>query len=81
MERVAGAQNDSHQTEQLELVAALAAADHQDTDGDDGYQIYRIKNSFYDCLLEMCVPISCIGVSFRKENAQEELERLKSLIG
>ena len=26
-------------------------------------------------------PISCIGVSFRKENAQEKLERLKILIG
>ena len=50
MERVAGTQNDSHQTKQLELMAALAAADHQDTDGDDGYQIHRIKNSFYDCL-------------------------------
>ena len=35
----------------------------------------------YDRLLEMCVPISCIGVSLRKENAQEKLERLKSLIG
>ena len=35
----------------------------------------------YDRLLEMCVPISCIGVSFRKETAQEKMERLKSLIG
>ena len=35
----------------------------------------------YDRLLEMCVPISCIGISFRKENAQEKLERLKILIG
>ena len=35
----------------------------------------------YDRLLEMCVPVSCIGVSLRKENAQEKLERLKSLIG
>lgn len=35
----------------------------------------------YDRLLEMCVPVSCIGVSFRKENAQEKLERLKILIG
>ena len=35
----------------------------------------------YDRLLEMCVPISCIGVSFRKESAQEKMERLKSLIG
>ena len=35
----------------------------------------------YDRLLEMCVPISCIGVSLRKENAQEKLERLKELIG
>ena len=35
----------------------------------------------YDRLLEMCVPISCIGVSFRKEIAQEKLERLKELIG
>ena len=26
-------------------------------------------------------PISCIGVSFRKENAQEKLERMKLLIG
>ena len=35
----------------------------------------------YDRLLEMCVPISCIGVNFRKETAQEKLERLKSLVG
>ena len=35
----------------------------------------------YDRLLEMCVPISCIGVSFRRETAQEKLERLKTLIG
>ena len=35
----------------------------------------------FDRLLEMCVPISCIGVSLRKENAQEKLERLKLLIG
>ena len=35
----------------------------------------------YDRLLEMCVPISCIGVNLRKENAQEKLERMKLLIG
>ena len=35
----------------------------------------------YDRLLAMCVPISCIGISFRKETAQEKLERLKSLVG
>ena len=35
----------------------------------------------YDRLLEMCVPISCIGISFRKETAQEKLERMKLLIG
>ena len=35
----------------------------------------------YDRLLEMCIPISCIGISFRKETAQEKMERLKSLIG
>ena len=35
----------------------------------------------YDRLLEMCVPISCIGMSFRKENAQEKPERMKLLIG
>ena len=35
----------------------------------------------YDRLLEMCVPVSCIGVSFRKETAQEKMERLKILIG
>ena len=35
----------------------------------------------YDRLLEMCIPVSCIGVSFRKENAQEKLERMKLLIG
>lgn len=34
----------------------------------------------YDRLLEMCVPIFCIGVSFRRETAQEKLERLKALI-
>ncbi len=27
----------------------------------------------YDRLLEMCVPISCIRYSFRKETAQEKL--------
>ena len=35
----------------------------------------------YDRLLEMCVPVSCIGMSFRQETAQEKMERLKSLIG
>ena len=35
----------------------------------------------YDRLLEMCVPVSCIGGSFRKENAQEKLKRMKLLIG
>ena len=35
----------------------------------------------FDRLLEMCVPVSCIGVSLRKENAQKKLERLKILIG
>ena len=35
----------------------------------------------YDRLLEMCVPVSCIGVSLRKENAQKKLEYMKSLIG
>ena len=35
----------------------------------------------YDRLLEMCIPVSCIGVSFRKETAQEKLERMKLLIG
>ena len=35
----------------------------------------------YDRLLEMCIPVSCIGVSFRKENAQEKLKRMKLLIG
>ena len=32
----------------------------------------------YDRLLEMCVPISCIGI--RQGNSAEKLERLKSLI-
>ena len=35
----------------------------------------------YDRILEMCVPISCIGASLRKENAQKKLESMKSLIG
>ena len=35
----------------------------------------------YDRLLEMCVPISCIGGSFCKETVQEKLEPLKELIG
>ena len=34
----------------------------------------------YDRLLEMCVPVSCIGVSLRKENALEKLERMKLLV-
>ena len=42
---------------------------------------YADHARIYDRLLEMCVPISCIGVSFRKENAQEKLERMKLLIG
>lgn len=41
----------------------------------------KLYARIYDRLLEMCVPISCIGVSFRKETAQEKLERLKLLIG
>lgn len=53
MERVAGTQNDSHQTEQLELVVALAATNHQDTDGDDGYQIHSIKTvSTIACIVD-----------------------------
>ena len=51
MERVDGTQNDNHQYEQLEMVVALAATNHQDTDGDDGYQIHCVKNNFYACLL------------------------------
>ena len=39
------------------------------------------QDTAYDRLLEMCVPVSCIDVSFRKETAQEKLERLKLLIG
>ena len=35
----------------------------------------------YDRILEMCVPVSCIGVSLRKENAQKKLEYMKLLIG
>ena len=35
----------------------------------------------YDRILEMCVPISCIGASLRKENAQKKLKSMKSLIG
>ena len=35
----------------------------------------------YDRILEMCVPISCIGASLRKENAQKKLEYMKMLIG
>ena len=35
----------------------------------------------YDRILEMCVPVSCIGASLRKENAQKKLEYMKSLIG
>ena len=35
----------------------------------------------YGRILEMCVPISCIGASLRKENAQKKLESMKSLIG
>ena len=35
----------------------------------------------YDRLLEMCVTVSCIGMNFRQETAQEKMERLKSLIG
>ena len=35
----------------------------------------------YDRILEMCVPVSCIGASLRKENAQKKLEYMKSFIG
>ena len=50
MEGIAGTQNHSHPAKQAELVAALAAADHQDADGDNRYQIDGIKNGFYNCL-------------------------------
>ena len=33
----------------------------------------------YDRLLEMCVPISCIGVSFRKENRTGEAGTAESI--
>lgn len=46
MERVAGTQNNSHQTKQLERVVSLAAANHQNTDDDDRYQINGIKKRF-----------------------------------
>ena len=35
----------------------------------------------YDRILEMCVPVSCIGASLRKENAQKKPEYMKLLIG
>ena len=50
MEGVTGAQHNGHQAEQPELRVALTPTDHQDTDGDDRYQIDGIKYSFYDCL-------------------------------
>lgn len=45
MERVAGTQNNSHQTKQLERVFSLAAANNQNAD-DDRYQINGIKKRF-----------------------------------
>ena len=50
VEGVAGAQHDGHQTEQAELLAALASADHQNTDGDDGHQIDGVKDGFDNSL-------------------------------
>ena len=51
------------------------------TNSDIKMEVNTAHARIYDRLLEMCVPVSCIGVSFRKETAQEKLERLKLLIG
>ena len=34
----------------------------------------------YDRVMEMCVPVSCTGASFRKATAQEKFDRLKTLM-
>ena len=34
----------------------------------------------YDRLLEMCAPVSCTGENFRRESAQNKLNRLKALM-
>ena len=45
------------------------------------FRIRFYKSSFKTLVGLRPNPISCIGVSFRKENAQEKLERMKLLIG
>ena len=34
----------------------------------------------YDRVTEMCTPVCCSGVNFRREKAQEKMERLKKLM-
>ena len=46
VERVACAQHNCHQTEQTELLVALASTNHQNADGNDGHQINSVKERF-----------------------------------
>ncbi len=36
--------------------------------------------AIYDRVTEMCTPVCCSGVNFRREKAQEKMERLKKLM-
>ena len=61
MEGISGSQHNGHQPEQPKLRVALAVSDHQNADGDDGYQIDRIEEGFNNCLH---MPFSFFSVDF-----------------
>ena len=60
VEGVASAQHDGHQTEQAELLVALASADHQNTDGDDRHQIDGVEDGFDNSLHDNFLFSDCL---------------------
>ena len=42
--------------------------------------LHTAHKRMYDRVTEMCTPVCCSGVNFRREKAQEKMERLKKLM-
>ena len=65
VEGITCTQHHSHKAEQLELRAALAAADHTDAHREHGGQIEDVENGFNDCTHRVC---SFFKLVWRKYN-------------
>ena len=67
MEGVTCAQHHGHQTEQAELGAVLAAADHADAQGQHGDQIEDVENGLNDCSHKNVAPLRlvCFSIAIR----------------